>query len=69
VCNRAKGERNILHTTKGRKVNWIGHILRRNCLLKHVIEGKTGKDRSDGKDEEDVINYCVTSRKRKLTGN
>jgi len=30
-------ERNILHA---RKTNWIGHILRRNCLLKHVIEGK-----------------------------
>jgi hypothetical protein len=25
---------------KRRKANWIGHILRRNCLLKHVIEGK-----------------------------
>jgi hypothetical protein len=25
---------------KTRKANWIGHILRRNCLLKHVIEGK-----------------------------
>jgi hypothetical protein len=25
---------------KGRKANWIGHILRRNCLLKHVTEGK-----------------------------
>jgi hypothetical protein len=26
--------------TKRRKANWIGHILRRNCLLKHVFEGK-----------------------------
>ena len=25
---------------KKRKANWIGHILRRNCLLKQVIEGK-----------------------------
>ena len=23
-----------------RKANWIGHILRRNCLLKQVSEGK-----------------------------
>jgi hypothetical protein len=22
------------------KVHWIGHIASRNCLLKHVIEGK-----------------------------
>jgi hypothetical protein len=35
------------------KVNWIGHFLRRNCLLKHVIEGKiVGKGRSDGKTTE-----------------
>jgi hypothetical protein len=39
VLNRDKEERNILHTVKRRKANWIGHILRRNCLLKHVIEG------------------------------
>jgi hypothetical protein len=26
---------------KSRKANWIGHILRRNCILKHVIERKT----------------------------
>jgi hypothetical protein len=25
---------------KRRKANWICHTLRRNCLLKHVIEGK-----------------------------
>ena len=23
-----------------RKANWIGHILRRNCLLQRVVEGK-----------------------------
>jgi len=27
-------------TPKVRKANWIGHVVRRNCLLKHVIEGK-----------------------------
>jgi len=30
----------MLRTIKERKANWIGHILRMNCLLKHVIEGK-----------------------------
>jgi hypothetical protein len=35
-----KEERNNLHTLKGRKDNWIGHILRRNCVLKHVTSGK-----------------------------
>ena len=33
-------QRNILHAIRKRKANWIGHILRRNCLLKQVIEGK-----------------------------
>jgi hypothetical protein len=42
VLQRVKEERNILETTKRRKANctWVGHILRRNCLLKHVVEGK-----------------------------
>jgi hypothetical protein len=40
VLHRVTEERNILHTIKRRQANWIGHILRRNCLLKHVIEGK-----------------------------
>jgi hypothetical protein len=34
VLHRAKEERN----NKNRKTNWIGHILRRNCPLQHVIE-------------------------------
>jgi hypothetical protein len=27
-----------------RKTNWIGHILRRNCLLPWVIEGKIKRE-------------------------
>ena len=30
----------MLQTIKRRKVNWIGHILCGNCLVKHDIEGK-----------------------------
>jgi hypothetical protein len=37
---RVKGQRNILHEISKRKANWIGHILRRNCLLQRIIEGK-----------------------------
>jgi hypothetical protein len=37
---RVKEDRNILQTIQGRKPNWIGHISHRNCLLKHIIEGK-----------------------------
>ena len=33
-------QRNILHEKRKGKANWIGKILRRNCLLKQVIEGK-----------------------------
>ena len=37
---RVNEKRNILHEIRKRKANWIGQILRRNCLLKQVIEGK-----------------------------
>jgi hypothetical protein len=40
VLRTVKGEWNVLHVINGRKANWVDHILRRNCLLKHAIEGK-----------------------------
>jgi hypothetical protein len=40
VLLRVKEQRNILHEILKRKANWIGHILRRNCLLQRVIEEK-----------------------------
>jgi len=39
VLLRVNEHRNILQEIRKQKANWIGHILRRNCLLKQVIEG------------------------------
>jgi hypothetical protein len=40
VLHRVKDDSNIQIRLQRRKANRIGNILRRNCLLKHVIEGK-----------------------------
>jgi hypothetical protein len=60
VLLRVKEQRNILHEIRIRKANWIGHILRRNCLLQRVIEGKI-QGKND--EEEDVGSYWMTLRK------
>jgi hypothetical protein len=69
LFNRVKEERTILHTIK-RMANWIGHILRINCLLKHAIEGKLeGRIEMTEDEGEDVSSYWMTLRKREDTGN
>jgi len=40
VLLRVKEQGNILHEISKWRDNWIGHVLRRNCLLQRVIEGK-----------------------------
>ena len=70
MLQRVKEERNILQTFKRRKTNWNGHILHRNCLLKHVIEGKIeGRIGVTEDDEEDVSSYWKALRKREGTVN
>jgi len=50
ILLRVKEQRNTLHEITKRKADWIGHILRRNCLLQQVIERKIKVgDRSDRK--------------------
>jgi hypothetical protein len=36
----SQGGEEYLHTIRRRKANWIGHIMRRNSLLKHTVERK-----------------------------
>jgi hypothetical protein len=39
ILRTVEEEGTILNILKRKNVDCIGHILRRNCLLKHVIEG------------------------------
>ena len=39
VLERIGEKRALLNNIQRRKSNWIGHILRRNCLLHDAIEG------------------------------
>jgi hypothetical protein len=66
VLRRVKEERNILRTIKRRKANWNGHILRKNCLLKHVIEEKIAVT---GRRRRRLSRYWMTLRKGEDTGN
>jgi len=64
VLLRVKEQRNILHEIRKRKANWIGHILRRNCLIQRVITGKIqGGIEVTANKEEDVGSYWMTLRK------
>jgi len=40
VLLRVNEQRNTLNEIRKQNANWIGHILRRNCLLQQVSEGK-----------------------------
>jgi hypothetical protein len=55
-------------TIRNFEANWIDQILRWNCLLRHVIEGKI---EGRGDEEEDVSSYWKTLSKReyRATGN
>jgi len=43
VLNLVREQRSLVNVIKQRQVNWIGYVLRNNCLLKTLLEGKIKK--------------------------
>jgi len=55
MLHRVEEKRNILQTIKRMNASWIGHILGRNCLLKHVIEGKIDMTAKRGRRHKQLL--------------
>jgi hypothetical protein len=49
VLNRIGKKRTLLNKILRRKPNWIGHILRRNCLLHDAISGQMTEVKGEGR--------------------
>jgi hypothetical protein len=69
VLHWVKEERNILLTVNRRKANWIDHVLRRSCLLKHVMEGKIEEKIRDRKSRKVVVSKYWMTKENKDTVN
>jgi len=65
-----KEDTNNISKINRRKANWTGHILQRNCLLKHMTDWKLEGIKKWGEDEKgEVSSYRMTSTKRDGIGN
>ena len=51
------------HALKWRKANWIGHILCRNCLLKHVIEEELDMTRRRRRGRRKILDHLKEMRR------
>jgi hypothetical protein len=55
ILHTVEKETNVLHTIKCRKANCIGHVLRRQCLLKHIIERKIERTERRGRRRNQLL--------------
>ena len=49
VLARVGERKTVLNIIRKRKINWLGHWLRRNCILRDVIEGMVEGKRGRGR--------------------
>ena len=55
VLERIGEKRTLLSNILRRKANWIGHILRRNCLLHDAIEGQMTEVKGVGRRRTQIL--------------
>ena len=56
-------KRTLLNNILRRKANWIGHILRRNCLLHYIIEGQMTEMKGVGRRRTQLLDDLRNRRR------
>ena len=59
-------KRTLINNILRRKANWIGHILRRNCLLHYAIEGQMMEVKGVGRRITHLLDDLRKRRYREL---
>ncbi|KAI5738445.1 hypothetical protein M8J77_007179 [Diaphorina citri] len=62
VLRRVGEERTILRTIKKRKRSWLGHILRRDCIQRRIMEGRIEGTRSRGRKKFGMLTDILKGR-------
>ena len=59
VLERVGEERITLELIRKRKINWLGHWLRRNCLLKDALQGMVNGKKIRGRRRYQMIDNIM----------
>jgi hypothetical protein len=63
VLERVGEKRTLLNNFLRRKANWIGHILRRNCVLHDVLEEQMTEVKEVGRRRTQLLDYLRNRRR------
>jgi len=67
VSSLVKEQRCLVHVIKQRQANWIGHVLRHDCLHKTVLEGKMEEKRTRGKPRRKMLDLFMEQEDKKIS--
>jgi len=63
VLKRIGEKRQVIRDIKKRKANWLGHVMRRDCLLRDAIEGTVEGKRKRGRRRYQLMDDVRAGRK------
>jgi len=67
VFSLVQEQRSLIQVIKQRQANWIGHILRHDCLLKTVLEGMMEGKRPKGKPRRKMLDLLMEQKEKKIS--